>query len=64
MARRPGRPASTSSAPIISRVSIAQTKRMDTLPRSWKRTFTLSPAATAIASVTPPVMMKLPAGIS
>ena len=41
-----------------------QAKRSDTVPRSWKRTAMWSPACTAMASVTPPVMMKLPAGIS
>ena len=40
-----------------------QTKRIETEPRSWNRTRTLSPGLTSRASVTPPVMMKLPAGM-
>src|SRR4249920_2580089 len=43
--------------------SMPQTNRNETEPRSWNRTRTLSPGLTRKASVTPPVMMKLPAGM-
>ena len=62
--RRLTEPQDSLNSHSLSSPSYRQTKLTHTLPSSSMRAVTVSPAATAIASVMPPLITRLPAGSS